>query len=315
MENMNVAFSKQLIACAESDRRIIVVDPEVARSTKMRAFGQAYPDSFVEVGVAEQNAVGISAGLAAGGNVVFCVSFAPFATMRPFEIIRTSAAYPNQNVRIVGAYAGFTDGKDGATHEALEDIANMRSIPRMCVVSPSSAQMSRAIVRAALCHDGPMYIRLENEETPEIYPGDFVFEIGKTCVLRSGEAVTLAAYGTAVHRILAAAEQLEAEGIRSDVLDVASLKPFDDRTLCSSVQKTGRLITLEDHAAVGGLADIAAASLARAGVFARLCALSVPDTFGLSGTQQQLREHFHLNVSDVVSAARALVGKREENAQ
>lgn len=305
--NINVAFSMQLIESARTDRRIVVVDSDVARSTKMREFGQAHPDSFFQVGIAEQNAAGISAGLASCGNVVFFVTFAPFATMRPFEIIRTSIAYPGQQVRIVGAYAALTDGKDGATHEALEDVGMMRTIPNMTIVTPSDANMARAIVRSSLSFKGPMYIRLENEELPTLYPEDFDFEIGKTYTLKFGTHITLAAYGTAVFRMVEAAKELEKHGVSAEVLDIASLKPFDEDTLLRSIKKTGRLITLEDHTIIGGLASIASELLGKKAICASIRSLAVPDVFGLSGTPNQLREYFNLTTNDVVNIAREMI--------
>lgn len=309
--NINGAFSEQLIECAGKDSRIMVVDPEVARSTKMREFGQAYPDRFFEVGVAEQNGVGISAGLASCGYLPYFVSFSPFATMRPFEMIRTSVAYPNQNVRIVGAYAAFTDGKDGATHEALEDVGMMRTIPNLALVSPSDARMARAIVRASLSHAGPMYIRIENEDVPLLYPEDFSFEIGASYILRQGSDLTIASYGTAVHRALEAAKMLAELGISAEVLDTASLKPFDAECLLSSVRKTGRLITLEDHSIIGGLATIACETLAHANLAVSTEFLGVMDTFGLSGTPDQLRKYFHVATEDVLIAAKKLLEGRK----
>jgi len=302
-ENINAAFAKQLTECARMDRRIVVVDPEVARSTKMREFGQAHPDSFFEMGVAEQNSVGVSAGMASCGLIPFCVSFAPFATMRPFEMIRTSVGYTCQPVRIVGAYAAFTDGKDGATHEAMEDIAQLRTVPNLQIVTPSDANSARALVKASLKNDMPMYIRLENEDVPTIYADDFEFEIGKSSVLCEGEDVTIAAYGTAVHRALEAADILNKSGIRAEVLDTATLKPFDEGTLLKSLRKTGRLVTMEDHTLVGGLGAICAETIARAGMSVRISSLGIPDVFGLSGTPNQLREYFHITAQDAVCEA------------
>lgn len=307
-ENINYAFAQQLIACTKEDRRIVVVDPEVARSTKMREFGQAHPDSFFEMGVAEQNAVGVSAGMASCGLRPFCVSFAPFATMRPFEMIRTSVGYTCQPVRIVGAYAAFTDGKDGATHEAMEDVAQLRTIPNLQIVSPSDANSARACVRASLKNNMPMYIRLENEDVPQIYEADFELEIGKSYVLREGSHVTIAAYGTAVHRALEAAIMLESKGISAEVLDTQTLKPFDGETLLRSLHKTGRLITMEDHTLVGGLGSICAEIIARSGMTVEISSLGVPDTFGLSGTPDQLRAYFHITAEDAAATAVKMMG-------
>ena len=301
--NINTAFSRQLIESAKTDKRIVVIDPEVARSTGMREFAQAHPQSFFEVGVAEQNALGISAGLAACGNLPFCVSFAPFATMRPLEMIRTSVGYTRQPVRIVGAYAAFTDGKDGATHEALEDVGMLRPIPNLLIVSPSDGVMAKAIVRASLQLEAPMYIRLENEDCPQIYDENFAFEIGRIYEIRKGNDVTIAAYGTATHRALEAAKLLDDRGISAQVLDVATLKPFDSNQFMHLLEKTGRLVILEDQVCNGGLASIAAEAVGSAGRKIQMRRLAVPDVFGLSGTPQQLREHFHLSAMDVVNAA------------
>jgi|AGTN01.2.fsa_nt_gi Transketolase, C-terminal subunit len=308
--NLKDAFSEALIQAAYHDKRIIVVDPEVARSTKMREFAMAHPDSFYEMGVAEQNSVGVAAGLASGGNIVFVVAFAPFAVMRPIEIIRTSVAYPKQNVKIVGQYAGFTDGKDGATHECLEDIGMMRTIPDMTIVSPSDAAMTRGLVHAAIAHEGPMYIRLDNESVPAIYPEDFRFEVRKAYKLKEGGDVTLAAYGTAVHRILEASKELEAQGIHAEVIDMATIKPIDRATLLASLRKTGRLVTLEDHNIHAGLASAIAEVVLGSGINPGFRAVAVREQFGISGSLEGIREFFGLTAHDVALAAKELMRER-----
>lgn len=305
--NLKDSFSEKLIEVAASNKKVVVIDPEVARSTKMRAFSFAYPGRFYQVGVAEQNAVGVAAGLATEGNIVFCVAFSPFMVMRPIEMTRTAAAYPKLNVKIVGEYAGFTDGKDGATHECLEDVGMMRSIPGVVVVSPSTPNMTKAMVVPMIEKKGVAYIRVDNEDCEELYPNDVQFVLGKAYIVRKGADVTLAAYGSAVHRICEAAEELKKAGISAEVIDCATIKPIDRDTLVASVKKTGRLITLEDHNLYGGLASAVAEAVLGSGVAPKFKPLAVNDVFGISGNAEQLREYFGLAAKDVVAAAKELM--------
>jgi transketolase len=227
--------------------------------------------------------------------------------MRAVEPIRTSICYPRLNAKLIGGYAGLSNGKDGATHQSIEDIAIMRSLPNLVVLSPSDPALASAIARAAIAHDGPVYIRIEYEETPAIHPPDVAFTIGRGIRVREGADLTLAAFGTSVARAVDAAAGLASSGISVDVLDMASLKPFDADLLVRSVDRTGALLTLEEHNVIGGLASVAADALIRAGRAPRFRALGIQDVFTQSGRNHELRALFGVDAASVAAAGRELV--------
>jgi transketolase len=307
-EDPRFAFMEALIELAADDDRIVALDADVSRRTLTRRFRDRFPDRFWDLGVAEQNVMGVTAGLAAAGRIPVAFSFAVFVSMRAVEPIRTSICYPRLNAKLVGGYAGLSNGKDGATHQSIEDVAIMRALPNLVVLSPSDASLGAAVARAAIAHDGPVYIRIEYEETPRIHPVDVPFAIGHGLRVRAGGDVTIAAYGIAVARALDAARSLSAEGIEADVLDMASLKPFDRELLVDSVDRTGCLVTLEDHSVIGGLASASAEVLLAAGRAPAFRALGVADRFTESGKNDELRTLFGLDARSVVQASRDLVG-------
>lgn len=307
------AFMEELIRLAESDERIVALDADVSRRTLTRHFRDRFPDRFWDLGVAEQNVMGVAAGLAAAGQRPVAFTFAVFVSMRALEPVRTSICYPRLPVTLVGGYAGLSNGKDGATHQSVEDIAIMRALPNLVVLSPSDPALAAAMARASLAHDGPVYIRIEYEETPAIHPPDVDFRIGRGLRVREGRDVTIAAYGLAVARALDAARSLAGEGIDAEVLDMASLKPFDADLLISSVGRTGALVTLEDHSVIGGLASASADVLVRAGQLPRLAALGIPDRFTESGRNDELRARFGLDAGAVVAAAGSVVAARRDS--
>lgn len=301
------AFMQEVIRLAEDDERIVALDADVSRRTLTRHFRDRFPDRFWDLGVAEQNLAGVTAGLAAAGRIPVACAFAVFISMRAVEPIRTSICYPRLHATLVGGYAGLTDGKDGATHQSVEDVAIMRALPEMVVLSPSDPVLAAAVARAAITHDGPVYVRMEYEETPVIHGPDLDFRIGHGIVVRTGSDLTLATYGIALARAVEAAATLAQEGISVEVLDMASLKPFDEALLAASTDRTGALLTLEDHSLIGGLASASASALLGAGRSPRFTALGVPDRFSESGRNDELRARFGLDVPAVVNAARTLV--------
>jgi transketolase len=227
--------------------------------------------------------------------------------MRAVEPIRTSICYPRLNAKLIGGYAGLSNGKDGATHQSIEDVAIMRAIPNLVVLSPSDAVLANAIARVAIEHRGPVYVRVEYEETPRIHEPQVDFRIGQGIRVRPGQDVTMATYGIALARAMDAALALAQEGIDVEVLDMASLKPIDERLLVESTDRTGRLVTLEDHSVIGGLASAAAETLLRAGRAPRFRALGVPDRFTESGRNDELRALLGLDAASVAAAVRQLM--------
>ncbi len=301
------ALIDELIALAAEEPRLVALDADVSRTSRTRRFRDAVPERFYDVGVAEQNLFGIAAGLAATGRLPVAVTFAIFASLRAAEPIRTSICYPRFNVKIIGGYAGLSNGKDGATHQSLEDVAIMRSFANLVVMSPSDAMLTRMMLRAAVRYDGPVYIRLEYETVPCLYGSDTEFVIGRGYRLREGSDVTIAAYGTAVHRAAAAADALAKEAISAEVLDFPTLKPLDTDLLLLSVRKTGRLVTLEDHNVIGGLGSAASQALLAAGVAPRFRALGIRDVYTESGSSEGLRDKYGVGHRAIVEAVRGLV--------
>jgi transketolase len=304
-----VAFMEELLRIADSDERVVALDVDTSRRTPSYRFRDKYPDRFWNMGVAEQNMLGVAAGLAAAGRRPFAFAFAIFASMRALEILRTSICYPRLNVTIVGGYAGLTNGKDGATHQSIEDVGILRCIPNLVVMSPSDATTARKIAHAAYEHEGPVYVRIEYESSPEMHDPTMPFEIGRGFRLREGRDVTLAGYGSAVARIMSAARLLDAEGIDAEVLDLPTLKPLDHDLLCASVSKTRALLTLEDHNVIGGLASAACQVLVERRLLPRFRSLAVQDVFTESGKTSDLRAKHGLGIEAVVRAARDLIAQ------
>jgi transketolase len=306
LEDPRFAFMEELIRIAEDDDRVVALDADTSRRNLTRRFRDRFPDRFWDMGVAEQNLMGTTAGLAAAGRIPFAFAFAVFVSMRAVEPIRTSICYPRLPAKMIGAFAGLSNGKDGATHQSIEDISIMRSFPNLVVLSPSDSVLSAKIARAAYEHPGPVYIRMEHEETPVIHDPAEPFTIGRGYLVREGRDVTLATYGIALARAVGAAMALAATGIDVEVLDMPSLKPFDADLLLASVRKTGALITLEDHSVIGGLASITSEALVKAGYVPRFRALGIQDTFTESGNSDELRVKFGVDVSAAVRAAHEL---------
>lgn len=306
-EDPRFAFMEELIRLAEGDERVVALDADVSRRTLTRRFRDRFPDRFWDMGVAEQNMMGVTAGLAAAGRMPFAFAFAVFVSLRAVEMVRTSICYPKLNAKLIGGYAGLSNGKDGATHQSIEDIAIMRSLPNLVVVSPSDPVLAGLIAGAAHRHEGPVYVRIEYEETPRIHHPGEQFEIGRGYRLREGRQATVAAYGIAVARALDAAKALSARGIDVEVLDMASIKPLDVELLLVSVRKTGVLVTLEDHNVIGGLASAASEVMIAAGLAPRLRALGVQDRFTESGANEELRAKFGVDAAAVVRAVEEVV--------
>lgn len=306
-EDPRFAFMEELIRLAEDDERIVALDADVSRRTLTRRFRDRFPDRFWDLGVAEQNLMGVTAGLAAAGRIPVACAFAVFVSMRAVEPFRTSICYPRLNAKVVGGYAGVSNGKDGATHQSIEDVAIMRAFPNLVILTPSDSVTAALVARAAIAHDGPVYIRIEYEETPAVHPADQQLEIGTAYRLREGSDITIATYGIAVARALEASRALSGLGIDAEVLEFPTLKPFDAGRLVGSVDRTGALVTLEDHSVIGGLASAACDALVRAGRAPRFRALGFQDVFTESGKNDEIRAKLGVDAAAVVRAARDLV--------
>ena len=302
-------YGKALADLAKTRKDIVVLDADLAGSTKTSEFQKAAPERFVEVGIAEQNMIGVASGLAASGKTVFASTFAVFATGRCWEQIRLAVAYPKQNVKIVSTHCGISVGEDGASHQGLEDISIMRSIPNMVVISPADAYEAYAATMAIADYKGPCYMRLGRADFPIITEEGAKFEIGKAKVLREGKDVTLIGTGQMVSACLEAAKELASEGIEAEVINVSTIKPLDTECIGKSVAKTGCAVTAEEHSIIGGLGSAVAEFLSEE-CPAPVIRVGTKDTFGESGKAELLMEKYGLTAKDIVKAAETSISKK-----
>lgn len=301
-------YGKALAELA-ADPRVVVMDADLAGSTKTSEFQKVCPERFVEVGIAEQNMICIAAGLAASGKVVFASTFGIFATGRCWEQIRLAVAYPKLNVKICATHCGITVGEDGASHQALEDMAIMRSIPNMTVLCPADAYEAFAATKALAEYDGPAYMRMGRADFPVITDEGEPFVIGKARIMRKGTDVTLIGCGQMTALCLKAADMLEADGISAEVLNISSIKPLDSAAVVASVSKTGCCVTAEEHSIIGGLGSAVAEALADS-CPAPLERVGTMDTFGESGKPAELMAKYGLTAEHIADSARKSVSRK-----
>ena len=298
-----VSYGEALVELGAEHDDFVVLDADLAAATQTGRFKAAYPDRFYDAGIAEGNMVGLAAGIAAAGKKVFCSSFAMFATGRAFEQVRNSVGYPHLNVNICATHAGISVGEDGATHQCCEDIALMRAIPGMTVIVPSDDVEARAAVRAAYEYEGPVYMRLARLASPVINdPATYRFELGRGVVMREGTDVTIVACGLMVGEAVAAAEELAAQGVFAEVVNIHTVKPLDEELVRASARKTGRVVTVEEHSVIGGLGDAVLAALSEDPVPVRK--IGVRDTFGESGPGAELLHKYGLDAANIVATVR-----------
>ncbi len=302
-------YGKALAELAKEDPKVVVMDADLAGSTKTSDFQKVCPERFVEVGIAEANMIGIAAGLAASGKTVFASTFGVFATGRCWEQIRLAVAYPKLNVKIVATHCGISVGEDGASHQALEDIAIMRALPNMVVVAPADAYEAFAATKALAKYNGPAYMRMGRADFPTILEPDMEFQIGKASVLREGTDVTIVGCGQMVSSCMDAAETLQAEGISAEVINMSTIKPLDTETLIASVSKTGCCVTAEEHSIIGGLGSAVAEALCDS-TCVPLERVGTKDTFGESGKPADLMVKYGLTADDIVAAAKKSVSRK-----
>ncbi|MFT8349004.1 transketolase family protein [Clostridium saccharoperbutylacetonicum] len=284
---------------------IVVLDADLAKATKSIEFKKVAPDRFFDMGIAEGDMIGTAAGLATCGKIPFATTFAMFAAGRAFEQIRNSVAYPKLNVKIAVTHAGVTVGEDGGSHQAIEDISLMRSIPNMVVLNPSDAVEAKKAVYAAAEYYGPVYIRFGRAATPVIHDENYEFIIGKGEVLREGKDVLMIATGIMVAKALEAAETLSKENIEATVVNIASIKPLDTELIVSLAKNIGKVITAEEHSIIGGLGSAVAEVLSEE-YPAKLKRIGLKDVFGQSGTPDLLLKHYGLTPEAIVEAAKEL---------
>ena len=302
-------FGEGLRILGETNPEVVALCADLTGSLKMDAFQKNHPDRFFQIGIAEANMMGIAAGMTIGGKIPFTGTFANFSTSRVYDQIRQSIAYSRKNVKICASHAGLTLGEDGATHQVLEDIGMMRMLPNMTVVVPADYTQTLQATLAIAAWDGPVYLRFGRPSVPIFTPDDAVFQIGKADVLIQGTDVTLIACGHMVWKALEAQELLAEKGISAEVINMHTIKPLDIEAILSSVAKTGCVVTAEEHMMNGGLGDAVAQVLAKNSPAPQEF-VAVNDTFGESGTPNELLKKYHLETVDIVLAAeRALARK------
>jgi len=281
---------------------VVVLEADLGNATKSNAFKEVAPERYFNMGISEQDLIGTAAGFAAAGKIPLASTFAVFATGRAFEQVRNSVCYPKLNVKICATHAGLTVGADGGSHQAIEDISLMRTLPNMTVINPADAKEAEAAVLAAIDYQGPVYIRLGRAETKDIHDDSYHFEWGKAEVLRQGSDVTIFATGIMTAKALDAAETLAKQGVQAEVINVHTIKPLDEETVIASAKKTGKVVTAEEHSIIGGLGSAVAEVLARQ-CPTKQAFVGVQDSFGESGSPDDLLEKYGLTAEAIVKAA------------
>ncbi|MCL2607535.1 MAG: transketolase family protein [Methanomassiliicoccaceae archaeon] len=303
-----IYYGKALTELA-ARKDIVVLDADLGGSTKASDFEKTAKERFIQIGVAEQNMIGVAAGLAASGKTVFASTFAVFATGRCWEQIRQAVAYPRLNVKIVASHCGISVGGDGASHQALEDMAIMRALPNMTVISPADANEAYAATLAIADHDGPCYMRMGRADFPLVTSAGADFIIGKATVLEEGKDVTLIGTGQMLTSCIEAFSILKQKGISAEVINVSTIKPLDTETIISSVSKTRCVVTAEEHSVIGGLGSAVAECLAE-NLPTPQIRVGVKDLFGESGDPNELMKKYGLTTDDVVAAAENVIARK-----
>ncbi len=300
------SYGKALVELGAENPDIVVLDADLSGSTQTKKFADVYPDRFFNAGIAEANMMGMAAGLAVSGKTVFASSFAMFASGRAYEIIRNSIAYTGANVKICATHAGVTVGEDGASHQCVEDLSLMRTIPGMTVLNPADDVSARALIKAAAAYKGPVYIRLGRAAVPVIYEEGKTFEIGKALRVREGKDAAILATGIMVNEALQAAEMLAAEGIECRVVDVHTIKPLDKDEVVAAAKECGCIVTAEEHSVIGGLGSAVAETVCKEAP-CRMAMVGVQDVFGQSGKPGELMEQYGLTAADIAAAVKKLL--------
>jgi transketolase len=303
------AFGPTLVRLAREGLDIVCVDADLGYSTSAVKFGQEFPERFFPVGVAEQNMIGVAAGLAAAGKIAFCSSFGVFAPGHCFDQLRMQVAQPRTNVKLVASHGGVVTGEDGASAQALEDIALMLAMPPFRIVFPADVIEAAQAIEAAARTEGPFYVRTMRPKTPVIYDETYRFELGKWDTLRRGNDVAIIACGELVKNALDAAGILAAEGIEARVLNASSIRPLDRDALVAAASECGAIVTAEDHFIVGGLGSLVAGVLAETRPVPQEY-IGMRDRYGTSGTWEQLLEYFHMTPADIAEAARRAIARK-----
>ena len=303
------SYGNTLAELGAENPNIVVLDADLAGSTKTGVFRKAFPERHINCGIAEGNMMSVAAGLATCGKTVFASSFAMFASGRAYEQIRNSIGYPHLNVKIGASHAGISVGEDGASHQCIEDFALMRAIPGMTVICPSDDVEARAAIRAAADYNGPVYLRLGRLAVPVFNdPETYHFEMGKGVVVKEGTDVSIFATGLEVNEALEAAKLLEADGIHAEVLNIHTIKPIDRELVTASAQKTGKVVTVEEHSIIGGLGSAVCETLAETAP-TKVLRIGINDTFGESGPANALIAKYGLDAESIYQRVKEFLEK------
>ncbi len=298
-------FGEEIVSLGKENTNILVIDCDIGKSCKTGEFRKQLPDQYLNVGIAEQNAAGVAAGLATCGKIPFVVTYAAFGSMRMCEMIRQEICYPHLNVKIACSHGGVTPANDGASHQAIEDMGILRTIPNMTVIMPADYWAARKLVRAAANFDGPVFLRFTRDSIPVIYNDSDEFEIGKAKLVRDGKAVAIIANGDTVHIAIEAADVLSKDGITARVLDMHTIKPLDVDAVQGCIKDIGKIITVEDHNVLNGLGS-AVADVVSESSGAVLRKFGIQDQFGMSAPYERLLEMNGITVDNIAEQARKL---------
>ena len=309
MESQREAYGKALAELGKDMQEIVVLDADVSKSTRTVYFQQAFPERFFNFGIAEQNMMAASAGMAKCGLVPFVNTFSFLATYRAADQLRSSIVYPQSNVKIIAHYGGLSDSYDGPTHQSIADIAWVRALPNLCVVVPADAAETVNALPVIARHKGPVWMRLSRNPSPVVFSKNDTFKIGKSVVLRDGKDVTLISCGTMLGRVVRAAQELVKAGIDPQIISVATLKPFDEQTIISAAKTTGAIVTCEEHTVIGGL-GAAVCETVSSTVPVPVIRLGIPDCFAETGDYDVLLDKYGLGITDIVNAAKKAMGMK-----
>ena len=306
-KSIRKAYGQTLVELGKENKDIVVLDADLACSTQTAMFGKEFPDRFFNMGIAEQDMMATAAGLASQGKIPFASTFAMFATGRTYDQIRNSIAYPKFNVKIVATHGGITVGEDGASHQALEDVALMRNIPNMTVIVPADCKECEEVIKYAALHKGPMYIRIARTNVPDIFDENYKFDL-KGKILREGEDVTIVTNGETLAEVIECTEILEKEGIMAQIIHLPVVKPLDNDIILGGVKKTGVVVTVENHSIIGGLGSAVCELLSEKHP-AFVHKIGINDEFGQSGEQRELMDFYELTSEKLAKRIKALLEK------
>lgn len=310
MVTLRDAFGKALLELGKQNENVVVLDADLASSTKTTYFAKEFPTRFIQCGIAEQNMVGVAAGLASCGKIPFVTSFAVFVSRRPADQVAISVAYQNLSVKLIGAYTGLFNGKTGASHMAIEDISIMRAIPNMVILDPADAEEMRQAVFAIANYNGPVYLRETRDEWPDIFNSSYKFEIGKSSIVKEGSDATIIASGVMTSESLKAANALENDGLSVRVVNISTIKPIDAAMIIKCAKETGAIVTAENHNIYGGLGSAVAEVIVENNPVP-MQRIGIKDRLTEAGSNQELLDKFEMSSSHIVEAVKKVMERKK----